>query len=483
MSLESMNCQTRYLILIVLTFTLLTSGKPEKRKRTELTPWGKETFNEFIFPNKAYNIIQFGAKTDLSFNNQQAIQSAINECHANGGGKVIVPKGKWLTGYLELKSNVNLHLNEEATLLFSNDIDTYRVPTFTRWEGIECVNYHPLIYARNAKNISITGKGIIDGNGKDWWAFAKVNQRITLSKLYDQVLAGVLPEERNCLDYEGGSYLRPSMIQFISCENIYMKDVELRSGPMWTNHFIYCENVVAENIRVITEGTNNDGFVVDSSSKILISNCFFSTGDDCIVLKSGLNEDGWRVNRPSERIIIKNCSTHKGNGGVVIGSEMSGGVKKVYAHNCVFNKTSRGLRIKTMKGRGGIIEDIWFENITLDSIYNEAVIITMDYGSSSIAPRNDSLPLIRNIHYKNVISTNSRLTLNVIGLPNQKIESVFFDNCSFSGRRGIQINNAQYIHFNNLTIESIQTEPVAISGSSNIFLNKVKVTHSSQYNR
>lgn len=483
MSLESMNCQTRYLILIVLTFTLLTSGKPEKRKRTELTPWGKEVFIKPVFKNKIYNIPAFGAKSDSLYNNQQAIQQAIDECHKNGGGMVVVPKGKWLTSFLELKSNVNLHIEEGAVLFFSDEVEKYKVPTFTRWEGIECMNYHPLIYARDAINIAITGKGIIDGNGKKWWSFAKGNQKITLSRLYDQVQANTKPGARNCLAYAEGSYLRPSMIQFVSCKNILLQDITVHSGPMWTNHFIYCSDVVAERICVITVGTNNDGFVVDSSSKILINNCYFSTGDDCIVIKSGLNEDGWRVGKPSERIIIKDCKTQKGNGGVVIGSEMSGGIRNVYAHNCVFNKTSRGLRIKTMKGRGGVIEDVWVENISMDSIYNEPVIITMDYGSSSIKPRNDSLPVIRNIHYKNVISTNSRLTLNLIGLPDQKIESIFFKNCSFSGRRGIQINNAQRIYFNNLTVESTQTEPVSIYGSSHIFFDKMKVTHHSQYNR
>jgi polygalacturonase len=463
-----------YFVMIVS----LTSCVQNTPQDIEKTPWGSEVFTPPAFKDIVYSIVDFDAKKDSSFNNQQSIQNAIDKCNDEGGGRVIVPKGTWHTSYLILKSNVNLHLEEGAVLLFIDNVDEYKIPTFTRWEGIECMNYHPLIYARNETNIAITGSGIINGNGEKWWNFPKEGkQKKSLSELYDQVLEGVIPEERNCLLYEEGSFLRPSMIQFISCENVLMKDIEVQSGPMWTNHFIYCTNVIAQNIRVITRGTNNDGFVVDASAKVLIDNCFFSTGDDCVVIKSGLNEDGWRVGKPSERIVVKNCSTQRGNGGVVIGSEMSGGIENVYAYNCNFHKTSRGLRIKTMKGRGGYVKDVWFENITMDSIYNQAVIINMFYGSSSIEPRNDSLPFVKNIFYKNIVSTNSRLTLNLIGHPELSIDSIFFENCSFTGKRGIQIVDAQNIFFNNMSIESRQTEPLSITNSKNIVFDRLKASH------
>ena len=296
-------------ILIVLM--VFSCAKSEVCIISEETPWGKETFDLPILSTDEYKITDFGAKDGKENNNQKAIQQAIDECNKNGGGKVIIPEGIWGTSYLNLKSNVNLHLEENAILFFLDNINLYSKPTFTRWEGIECMNYHPPIYANGVSNVIISGKGKIDGNGKNWWKF-KRTQKKTLSLLYDQVMSGVTPKNRNCLNYEGGSHLRPALIQFINSKNIQIKDIHVGSGPMWTVHFVYCENVIAQKLNVITKGVNNDGIIPDASKKVLIDGCYFSTGDDCIVIKSGLNEDGWRVNKTSERIIIKNCKTAHG---------------------------------------------------------------------------------------------------------------------------------------------------------------------------
>ncbi len=438
---------------------------------TEETPWGTEVFEVPTFKNSEYLITSYGAEQGEAVNNQQAIQEAIEDCHKNGGGKVVIPAGTWNTSFLELRSNVNLHLAEGAVLNFLDDIELYKVPTFTRWEGLECLNYHPFIYARNEKNIAVSGTGKIVGNGRAWWDLAKGTQIKSLTKLYDLVEAGVAPEERNCLDFQPTSYLRPSLIQFISCTNVLVEDFEIGSGPMWTTHLVYCENVVARNLKVITVGTNNDGIIPDASKKVLIDNCYFSTGDDCIVIKSGLNEDGWRVGKASERLVIKNCRTKHGHGGVVIGSEMSGGVRNVYAYNCDFSNTERGLRVKSMKGRGGVIENLYFENITMDSIQKEAIRLNMHYGSSSIMPRTDSLPTFRNFHFKNIKSSYSNFAIRVSGIEEQNIDSIFFENIHMKGRYGVVIDNASNFVLDTLEIEAVKGEPIQITNGTNLVFN------------
>lgn len=457
--------------LILLTIVSCTPT-PTTTSITEETPWGTEVFEVPTFKDATYDITKYGAETGDELNNQRAIQAAIDDCHKNGGGKVIIPNGKWNTSYLNLKSNINLHLKEGAILNFLDDIELYKTPTFTRWEGLECLNYHPFIYARDVKNVAISGTGKIVGNGHNWWELAKGTQIKSLTKLYDLVEAGVAPNDRNCLDFKPTSYLRPSLIQFINCKNVLVEDFEVGSGPMWTVHLVYCENVVARNLQVITTGTNNDGIIPDASKKVLIDNCFFSTGDDCIVIKSGLNEDGWRVGKPSERIVIKNCKTKHGHGGVVIGSEMSGGVRNVYAYDCDFSNTERGLRVKSMKGRGGVIENLYFENITMDSIIKEAIRLNMHYGSSSIKPRTDSLPTFRNFHFNNIKSSYSQFAIRVSGIEEQYIDSIFFSNISMKGKYGVVIENASNFVFDTLKIEALQHEPIQIkNGKSLLFSN------------
>lgn len=457
------------LAIFVAVIQSCQSPAPTAQKTIEEeTPWGTETFDQTEFPDAEFSIADYGAEPTEGVNNQQAIQTAIDECTAQGGGTVKIPSGKWETSYLELKSNVHLEIEEGATLFFSDSIDLYAVPTFTRWEGLECMNYHPLIYARNESNIAITGKGKIDGNGQKWWDMARGKREETLTLLYDQVQAGVAPEERNCLAYEPMSYLRPSLIQTINCKNVLVKGIEIGSGPMWTVHFVYSENVIAHDLKIITVGANNDGVIPDSSTKVLIDNCYFSTGDDCIVIKSGLNEDGWRVGKPSQRIIVKNCKTKHGHGGGVIGSEMSGGVNRVYAYDCDFGHTERGLRVKSMKGRGGLVENLWFKNIQMDSIQREAIKINMHYGSSSIAPRTDSVPTFKNFYFNEIHSSNSQYAVRMQGIDGHKIDSIFFDNLKMDGKYGIVANDLQNCTFKNVKIHSESGEPVQIEDGTNL---------------
>lgn len=465
------------LFFALLITTLGCQQQPVPEIIIEQTPWGEQKFEVPAFQDKTFNIVDFGAKTDTTFNNQTAIQTAIDKCNAEGGGTVLLPKGVWMTSYLELKSNVNFTLADGATLSFIDDISLYEVPTFTRWEGLECMNYHPLLYARNAENIAITGSGKILGNGRAWWELAKGTQKISLKKLYDLVEAGVEPEKRNCLDFKPTSYLRPAMVQLISCKKVLVDGIELHSGPMWTTHFVYCEGVIARNLRVLTVGGNNDGIVPDACDGFLVYDCFFSTGDDCIVIKSGLNEDGWRVGKASQNIIVHDVKTEHGHGGVVIGSEMSGGVRNVYAHDCDFSQTDRGLRIKSMKGRGGVIENIWFENIRMDNIKKEAIKLNMHYGSSSIAPRTDSLPTFRNIHYKNITSKNSQYAVRIKGIDEHFVDEIFFENMKLESERGIHIENAKNAVFKNITSKTAKEKylPMNLINVKNLAFDSIRL--------
>jgi len=461
-------------IFTLITFLLFTFQiKAENtRKITENTPWGKEVFEIPQFTDTDFSIVDFGAVSGGKVDNQNGIQLAIDACNKAGGGRVVIPSGTWMTSFINFKSNVNLHLEEGAVLLFSDDIKKYMVSTFTRWEGFECMNYHPLIYARNCQNIAITGKGKIDGNGSAWW-FMKKKQKVSLSNLYQQVINGVKPEKRNLLNYEQQSMLRPSLIQFIDCKNILLKDIEVSSGPMWTVHMIYSKNIIAQNIRVITEGVNNDGIIPDSCEKMLIDNCYFSTGDDCIVIKSGLNEDGWRVAKPSQRIIVKNCNTHHGHGGIVLGSEMSGGINRVYAYNCNFSNTERGIRIKSMIGRGGLIENIWFENIIMNNIKKEAIKLNMHYESSSITPKSDKRPIFRNFYFKNIISDNSNYALFAKGIDDQLIADMQFKNIKMESKHGVKIMNADNFAFKNIDLETKDLDAIQIQSSHSISFRKL----------
>lgn len=461
------------LLFIGVLFVLSSCTTNQSNIIVEQTPWGNQTF---VLPNikdAIFNIKDYGAQPNAKVNNQQAIQATIDACSEQGGGTVLLPKGTWRTSYINLKSNINFHLSEGAVLSFLDSIALYAIPTFTRWEGIECMNYHPLLYAKNQQNIALTGKGIIKGNGQAWWDLAKGTQKETLKKLYDLVEAGVAPKDRNCLAFEPTSYLRPSTVQFINCQNVLVEGIELHSGPMWTTHFVYCKNVIARNLRVITDGTNNDGITPDACNGMLIDNCFFSTGDDCIVLKSGLNEDGWRVGKVCENIVIKNCKTEHGHGGVVIGSEMSGGIRNVYAHDCDFSQTERGLRIKSMKGRGGVIENIWFENIKMNNIKREAIKVNMHYGSSSIKPRSDSLPTFRNLHYKNITSNKSQYGIRIQGIDSQYVDQVFFENIQLSSDRGIYIENTQNATFKNINSRNKKYFPLTLINASNISFDSI----------
>jgi polygalacturonase len=355
-----------------------------------------------VFKNADYPVTKYGAMAGGVTNNTEAFKKAITECSKNGGGTVSVPVGTWLTGAICLKDNVNLHLADGATILFSRDTKDYPI-VFTRWEGIECMNYSALIYANGATNIAVTGNGILDGNAdsQHWWNWVHggvngVTQAVARAKLAEQNSQKVDPAKRIFGD---GSYLRPNMLQFVNCKNIRISDVKMLNSPMWFLHPLLSENITIESVKIVSHGPNNDGCDPESCKNVLIKNCLFDTGDDCIAIKSGRDEDGRRINRPAENHIIEDCIMKDGHGGVGIGSEISGGARNIYAINCRMDSPQLliVLRLKTSSSRGGIIENVFMKDVKVGTYKDAAVSFNMFYEKPG-----NYMPTIRNIWVENL---------------------------------------------------------------------------------
>lgn len=401
-------------------------------------------------PSAIFDIREFGAVADGKTKATNALRLAIAKASAAGGGTVLVPAGSWLTGPIHLLSNINLHVASGAVLAFSRDFSDYLPPVLTRWEGLEVYNYSPLVYARDCENVAVTGGGKLDGQGAAWWPW-KQTQKGAANELYEMASNGV-PTESRVLAREGG--LRPSFIQTVGCKNVLVEGVTLTNGPFWTIHPVYSENVIVRRVRVETNGPNNDGCDPDSSRNVLIEDSFFTTGDDCVVIKSGLNEDGWRVGRPSENIVVRRLHGERGHGGVVIGSEMSGGVRNVWVTDSEFVGTDRGLRIKSMRGRGGTIENVFYDNVRHRDIRLMVVEVTSFYASSTLAPKTETPPTIRNVHVSNVTAQVAKQAIDIVGLPELPVRDVSFENVDIVANEGLRCVDCENVTFKNTKLRS-----------------------------
>jgi len=422
------------------------------------------------FPDRTFDISDYGAVPEPNKKNTNAFAAAIADCAEAGGGRVRVPAGTWLTGPIHLKSNVNLHLERDAVVRFSTNFEDYLPPVFTRYEGIECYNYSPLIYANGCTNIAITGPGRLDGQGKAWWRLRR-KQDDVVRRLHDMT-RGIAVTDRIFASEQAP--LRPSFIQTVNCRNVLIEGVTVGSGPMWTIHPLYCENVIVRGVTFITRGPNNDGVDPDSSRNVLIENCNFDTSDDAIGIKSGRDEDGWRVGRPCENIVIRNCRFGLGSkcdGVVSIGSEMSGDVRNVFIHHCSFEGTDRGIRIKSRPGRGGVVENIWIEDINIGSIRGEPILLNMQY-ESGIEPFLKKLPAFRNVHIKNVTCRHAEKAGQIRGLSEQFVEDVVFENYSVGAEEGFSCANARGVKLINLHIVPQKGPVILLKDTENAKIEK-----------
>lgn len=418
---------------------------------------------------RQFLITSFGAKTTATAaQNQKAINRVISLVSKKGGGKVIIPKGTWNTGAIELKSHVNLVLEEGATLHFAFEPKLYPLVR-TSWEGLACWNYSPCIYAYKATDIAITGKGTIDGGGNNdtFWQWngsprfgykegvTKESQKLgSRSKLLKMAEDGVPFDERK---FGMGYGLRPQLVNMVHCERILIKDVKMINSPFWVIHPLLSKNITVDGVYVWNEGPNGDGCDPEACENVLIQNCVFHTGDDCIAIKSGRNNDGRLWNQPSKNIIIRNCKMEDGHGGVVIGSEISGGCENVYAENCVMDSPhlERILRIKTNNCRGGQVQNINMRNVVVGQCKEAVVKINLDYERKEICYRGFE-PIVNNVNVENVTCQKSDYGVLIIGRDSlENVYDINMKNCKFDGvvKEPVKITGkTRNVKFDNLVI-------------------------------
>lgn len=403
-----------------------------------------------------YNVLKYGAKNDSSKIATESIKKAIAAASKAGGGTVYFPAGKYLTGPIHLKSNITIYIEAGAELHFSDNFDHYLPMVKSRWEGTDVMNFSPLFYAIDAENIAIKGRGLIDGHGKKWWAYSEVHvKKIPTSRWQEEfkrlnkdVLAPDLP------GWIERGFLRPPFIQTMDCKNVLIEGITIQNSPFWTINPQYCDNVTISKVTINNpDSPNSDGINPESCRNVHISDCHISTGDDCITIKSGKDRSGRKANVPAENHTITNCTMLSGHGGVVIGSEMSAGVRRITISNCVFDGTDRGLRIKSARGRGGVVEDIRVNNVVMRNIRDQAIVLDLQYATTKLEPISERTPAFRNIHFSNITAQGNRAGyLN--GLEEMPIENVSFSNMNMDMQTGFLIKNSKDIEFHNVRVNT-----------------------------
>jgi len=401
------------------------------------------------FPDRDFPVTQHGAVGDGKTDCRPAFDQAIAACHEAGGGRVVVPAGDWLVkGPIHLKSNVNLHVAAGATVRFSTDPADYLPAVFARFEGNEMMNYSPFIYAFEQENIALTGAGTFDGQAgpKFWWPWKGSSSD---SNALRQMGEDNVPTEKRV--FGAGHQLRPNFVQPYRCKNLLVEGVTFTNSPMWILNPVLCENVTIRRVTVKSHGPNNDGCDPESCRNVLIEDCVFDTGDDCIAIKSGRNADGRRIGVPSENIIIRGCQMKDGHGGVVLGSEMSGGIRNVFVENCEMDSPhlERAIRLKSNSLRGGYLENLFVRNIQVGQVADAVVRINLNYDRD----RGEHFPLVQNIFIEGVTSQKSKYPFYFAGLDGMKIRNVVLENCTFrnAAKPGV-IENVEEITLRNFRL-------------------------------
>jgi len=408
-----------------------------------------------VFPAKDFAITDYGAVAGQD--GTAAITRAIAACHAAGGGRVVVPAGEFVTGAIHLLSNVNLYLAKDATLRFSTDPAAYLPVVYTRWEGVECMNYSAFIYAFDQENIAVTGEGTLDGAASDenWWGWArrgpdkKSRARPDVTALNDLADRGVPVEQRV---FGAGHYLRPNFFQPYRCRNVLIEGVTIHRSPMWELHPVLCTNFIARNVTIDSDGPNNDGCDPESCRDVLMEGVSFRTGDDCIAIKSGRNTDGRRVGVPVENVIIRNCQMRDGHAGVAIGSEISGGCRNVFVENCHMDspRLDRALRLKSNAARGGLLENVYMRNVEIGSVVEAVLTVDLMYEEG---PRGNFPPVIRNVYLENITAHAAPRLFYLLGFPAATIDNINVSNSTITGVTATEmVQNVGHINLTNVTI-------------------------------
>ena len=420
-----------------------------------------------VFAPQNFPITAFGAQPDGKTDCTVAIRHAIEACHAAGGGHVIVPPGEFLTGAIRLLGNVDLHLDAGATLEFKTDPNAYLPLVRTRWEGTECMNYAALIYAADAENIAVTGTGTLDGQASDenWWRWArhvdgKPQPSLADARALDAYGTKGTPVEQRI--FGPGHFLRPNFVQPYRCRNVLIDGVHIRRSPMWEINPVLCTNVIVRNLDISTHGPNNDGCDPDSCRDVLIERCTFDTGDDCIAIKSGRNDDGRRVGVACENIIVRDCTMKDGHGGIVLGSEVAAGCRNVFVERCTMDSPNldRALRFKSNAQRGGVIENIFVRDVKIGRV-GEAV-VTVDFLYEE-GPNGPEKPVLRHLVLENVTAKGAPRIFYIVGFDGATIDDIRLSHCSFTQLTATDVID----HAGRIEFDHVQAVPAKIPRALN----------------
>jgi polygalacturonase len=456
------------------------------------------------FKKDTISIVKYGAKADGIFLNTKSINSAISACSAKGGGVVLIPAGLWLTGPVVLKSNVNLHIDRAALLQFTDDKSQYKLIE-ANWEGHAAYRNESPISGTNLVNIAITGEGVIDGNGEVWRAIGK--DRLTPEEWKQKVASGGVVSENGNSWYPSQSYLkglktpkagyiepgssaeanmemkdffRPNMLVLTNCKRILLQNATFQNSPAWCLHTLLCEDLTLRGVRVRNPwyAQNGDAIDVESCKNVLIENSTFDAGDDGICVKSGRDEEGRKRGKPTENMIVRNNVVYRAHGGFVIGSEMSGGARNIFVSDCSFIGTDIGLRFKTTRGRGGVVEKIYIKNIVMKDIITSAILFDMYYMGKSpnedegsitenLLPVTEATPQFREFYVSNVVCNGADKGLMIRGLPEMSIKGIHLDNITLKTKKGIEIVEGKDVTLKNVYVESQNSNPLITIRNSN----------------
>ena len=437
------------------------------------------TVTLFSHAQQFYDVTKYGAKKDSSAKATASIAKAITAAAKAGGGTVYFPAGKYLTGSIHLKSNITIYIDAGAELHFSDNFDDYLPMVESRYEGVDVKSFSPLFYAYGVENIAIKGRGIINGHGKKWWDFVEgykeEQPRSKWQYLFDSVNKNMLlPDDPRQMKR---GFLRPPFIQPMYCKNILIEGITITNSPFWTVNPEFCENVTVNAVTISNPPSpNTDGINAESCKYVHISNCHISVGDDCITIKSGKDLPGRTKAMSAENYTITNCTMLRGHGGVVIGSEMSGDVKKITISNCVFDGTDRGIRIKTARGRGGVVEEIRVDNIIMTNIKEQAIVLDMQYAKTQPEPVSERTPKFRNIHLSNITAqTNEAIYIN--GLAEMPVEDIAFSDIQFDAQKGAVIKEAKNIEFHNVRITAKEGSSIIGENVDGLIIDGVRTFH------
>lgn len=503
--------KNKFFIALLLACMQVDYGKAQSSATDEYSWTNLPVVEQPFFKTDTFNILRYGAVADGLTLNTGSINKAIAECSNRGGGVVLIPGGLWLTGPIELKSNVNLHVVRDAILLFTSDFNQYPLVEGV-YEGRRSARNQSPIYGNNLENIAITGRGVIDGNGDVWRMVGK--DRLTEEEWKKKVASGGLVgsdgkiwfpsaktklafDQKRTATLESGQtlrsfedikdFLRPNLLVLNNCKKVLLEGVTFQNSPAWCLHPILCEDLTIRNVFAKNPdyAQNGDGVDVESCKNVLIEGCTFDVGDDGICIKSGKDEEGRKRGKPTENVIIRDNIVYKAHGGFVIGSEMSGGARNIFVYDCSFMGTDIGLRFKTARGRGGMVENIFVRNIRMKDIVNDAIFFDMYYFMKPpannekvlVPPVTEATPQFQNFYIENVVCNGAERGIFIRGLPEMSIKNIFLKNIVLKTTKGAELIEAAGVHLSDVQLFSKTTSPVIyIENSNDLELDRIRFT-------